>query len=125
MSSFMSPNFFIGSIRIGSVESASCINMGNNWPTSFESNQKTVQGFGSVEGDNNQLVGTRSFLNDSDFLDMLNLADQDAPEWLQQIIAGSVPGAKEEPSIAQTDDDLAGSGADNAQTSAEGVTPAV
>ncbi|MFC5449695.1 hypothetical protein [Paenibacillus aestuarii] len=85
-SSFMSPTFIIGSIRIGSVESASCINMGNNWPTDFESNQKTVQGFGSVEGDHNQLLGTRSMLNDSDFLDMLNVSDEDTPEWIQQMI---------------------------------------
>ncbi|MEW9699902.1 hypothetical protein [Paenibacillus sp. SI8] len=87
MSSFMSPTFIIGSIRIGSVQSASCINMGNNWPTDFQSNQKTVQGFGSVEGDHNQLVGTRSLLNDSDFLDMLNVEDGVTPEWLQQMIA--------------------------------------
>ncbi|WP_246294089.1 hypothetical protein [Paenibacillus planticolens] len=86
MSSFMSPTFIIGSIRIGSVESASCINMGNNWPTDFQSNQKTVQGFGAVEGDNNQLVGTRSMLNDSDFLDMLNVGDNETPEWLQEMI---------------------------------------
>ncbi|MFD0697860.1 hypothetical protein ACFQZT_27685 [Paenibacillus sp. GCM10027628] len=86
MSSFMSPTFIIGSIRIGSVESASCINMGNNWPTDFVSNQKTVQGFGSVAGDHNQLVGTRSMLNDSDFLDMLNVNDNDTPEWIQQMI---------------------------------------
>lgn len=86
MSSFMSPTFVIGSIRIGSVESASCINMGNNWPTDFQSNQKTVQGFGSVEGDNNQLVGTRAMLNDSDFLDMLNVSEQEVPVWLQELI---------------------------------------
>ncbi|MGG1514161.1 hypothetical protein ABE504_02030 [Paenibacillus oryzisoli] len=86
MSSFMSPTFVIGSIRIGSVESASCINMGNNWPTDFQSNQKTVQGFGSVEGDNNQLVGTRAMLNDSDFLDMLNVGEQETPVWLQDLI---------------------------------------
>ncbi|GGI45949.1 hypothetical protein GCM10008018_14680 [Paenibacillus marchantiophytorum] len=86
MSSFMSPSFIIGSIRIGSVESASCINMGNNWPTDFQSNQKTVQGFGAVEGDNNQLVGTRSMLNDSDFMDMLNIGDNETPDWLQEMI---------------------------------------
>ncbi|WP_134751526.1 hypothetical protein [Paenibacillus athensensis] len=116
MSSFMSPNFFIGSIRIGSVESASCINMGNNWPTAFESNQKTVQGFGSVAGDNNQLTGTRAFLNDADFLDMLNLSDFEIPDWLQQIIANaaaqsgvppapSVEGANGEPSAPTSEGD--------------------
>jgi len=61
--------------------------MGNNWPTDFQSNQKTVQGFGAVDGNNNQLVGTRSMLNDSDFLDMLNIDDNETPEWLQNMIA--------------------------------------
>ncbi|WP_261302537.1 hypothetical protein [Paenibacillus andongensis] len=61
--------------------------MGNNWPTDFQSNQKTVQGFGAVEGDNNQLVGTRSMLSDSDFIDMLNIDDNETPEWLQEMIA--------------------------------------
>jgi len=102
MSSFMSPNFFIGSIRIGSVESASCINMGNNWPTAFESNQKTVQGFGSVAGDNNQLTGTRAFLNDADFLDMLNLSDFEIPDWLQQLIANATAGSPPAPSVEAT-----------------------
>lgn len=60
--------------------------MGNNWPTDFQSNQKTVQGFGEVAGDHNQLVGTRSMLNDSDFLDMLNVGDNETPEWLQDMI---------------------------------------
>jgi hypothetical protein len=91
MSSFMSPTFLIGSIRIGSIESASCLNMGNNWPTSFESNQKTVQGFGSVAGDNNHLAGTKSFLNDSDFLDMLNVHENEVPEWLQNLILSASP----------------------------------
>ena len=39
-----------------------------------------------VEGDHNQLVGTRSMLNDSDFLDMLNVGDNETPEWLQEMI---------------------------------------
>lgn len=86
MSSFLSPQFVIGSIRIGSVENASCINMGNNWPTSFESHQKLTQGFGSVSGDRNLVNGVRSLLNDADFLDMLNLTDAEMPEWLRSII---------------------------------------
>jgi hypothetical protein len=86
MSSFLSPQFVIGSIRIGSVENASCINMGNNWPTAFESHQKLTQGFGSVSGDRNLVAGIRSLLNDSDFLDMLNISDPEVPEWLRGVI---------------------------------------
>ena len=87
MSSFLSPQFVIGSIRIGSIENASCMNLGNNWPTAFESHQKLTQGFGSVSGDRNLVAGIRSLLNDSDFLDMLHVADKEAPEWLRSIIS--------------------------------------
>ncbi|WP_282939532.1 hypothetical protein [Paenibacillus sp. RC67] len=89
ISSLLSPQFVIGSIRIGSVENASCINMGNNWPTGFESHQKLTQGFGSVSGDRNVVSGIRSLLNDSDFLDMLNVSDSEVPEWLQKLIVSA------------------------------------
>jgi hypothetical protein len=89
LSSFLSPQFVIGSIRIGSVENAACVNLGNNWPTNFESHQKLTQGFGSVSGDRNMVAGIRSLLNDSDFLDMLNLSGTEAPEWLQSLIASN------------------------------------
>lgn len=89
MSSLLSPQFVIGSIRIGSVENAACINMGNNWPTGFESHQKLTQGFGSVSGDRNVVSGIRSLLNDSDFLDMLNISDSEVPEWLHKLLAAS------------------------------------
>ncbi|TJY44059.1 hypothetical protein E5161_01285 [Cohnella pontilimi] len=88
MSSFLSPQFVIGSIRIGSVENASCINMGNNWPTAFENHQKLTQGFGSVSGDRNLVAGIRSLLSDSDFVDMLNLSDSEVPDWLRGILSG-------------------------------------
>lgn len=86
MPSFLSPQFVIGSIRIGSVENAACINMGNNWPTGFESHQKLTQGFGSVSGDHNALSGIRALLNDSDFLDMLTVSDTEVPDWLRRWI---------------------------------------
>jgi hypothetical protein len=89
--SFLSPQFVIGSIRIGSVENASCINMGNNWPTAFESHQKLTQGFGSISGDRNLIAGIRSLLNDSDFLDMLNISDPEVPEWLREILKDRRP----------------------------------
>ncbi|MCC3373111.1 hypothetical protein [Cohnella sp. REN36] len=97
MGSFLSPQFVIGSIRIGSVENASCINMGNNWPSGFESHQKLTQGFGSVSGDRNLVAGIRSLLNDSDFLDTLNVAGAEVPEWLQDILAEQSPVPDESP----------------------------
>jgi len=86
LSSFLSPQFVIGSIRIGSVTNASCVNMGNNWPAGFESHQKLTQGFGSVSGDGHVVSGIRSLLNDSDFLDMLNVSGGEAPDWLRRLI---------------------------------------
>lgn len=86
MSSLLSPQFVIGSIRIGSVENASCINMGNNWPAAFESHQKLTQGFGSVSGDRNMVAGIRSLLHDADFLDMLNVSDSNQMEWLKKVL---------------------------------------
>jgi hypothetical protein len=86
----MSPNFVIGHIRVGSVEGASCINMGNNFPTNFESHKKHNQGFGSVGGDNNKLENARTVLFDPDFLDMLNLSDNEVPEWIKEMIDKSM-----------------------------------
>lgn len=79
--SFMSPYFVIGSIRIGSIEGASCLNMGNNFPSEFTSHKKHNQGFGTVSGEGNTLRGIRALLDDADFIDMFNRADdQDLPE---------------------------------------------
>ncbi len=85
MKSFLSPVFIIGHIRIGSVEGASCVNLGNNRPTNFRSDKKHVQGFGTVAGDHNKIEGARTALNDSDFIDMLNVTEQ-IPDWLKQVI---------------------------------------
>ncbi|MFC0524276.1 hypothetical protein ACFFGV_11935 [Pontibacillus salicampi] len=83
-----SPNFFIGSIRIGSVEGASCVNFGNNAPTGFESYKKHSQGFGSITGDGNTTEGVRSLLQDKALLDMVtNQGEKDQmPEWMEEIL---------------------------------------
>ncbi|MCD5325722.1 MULTISPECIES: hypothetical protein [Pontibacillus] len=84
---FLSPNFFIRSIRIGTVESASCVNFGNNAPNGFESTKKHNQGFGSIHGDGNDVKGIRSLLNDSSFMDLLSQSkDHEIPQWLQTAI---------------------------------------
>lgn len=82
-----SPNFFIGSIRIGVVESASCINMGNNYPSQFQSHKKHNQGVGNISGDENDIHGTKSQVSDSSFIDMFEQTDtQELPQWLQNVI---------------------------------------
>ncbi|MGR9048530.1 hypothetical protein ACQ4XT_07880 [Halobacillus faecis] len=83
----LSPYFFIGNIRIGTIENASCLNMGNNIPTGFESHQKHNQGFGNVFGDGNTLEGLRSILSDSAILDLMSQDnDQEIPEWVQKLM---------------------------------------
>lgn len=88
-SSLLSPQFVIGMIRIGSIEGASCFNMGNNYPSAFENHQKLTQGFGTIEGDSNHIDGTKSLLHDSDFIDMMNLPGTEVPDWLQRLILES------------------------------------
>lgn len=90
--SFLSPNIAIGTLRIGSIEGASVVNLGNNFPTGFHSFKKQNQGFGSINGDHNNIKDLRSALTDSKIIDMLNEVDQldDLPEWLQLLILEKV-----------------------------------
>lgn len=88
MAGYLSPNFVIGSIKIGSIEGASCLNMGNNFPSNFSSHKKQNQGFGSITGDHNDIRDILSRLDDSDVLDMYNQMDQDdPPEWIKEIVS--------------------------------------
>ncbi|MCM3616589.1 hypothetical protein M3936_03235 [Sutcliffiella horikoshii] len=85
--SHYSPNFFIGSIRIGVVESASCINMGNNYPTQFQSNKKHNQGVGNISGDDNDIHETKSHVSDSSGVDILEQTDNtELPVWLEDMV---------------------------------------
>lgn len=84
--SFLSPTFIIGELRIGSVEGASCINLGNNYPTAFQSHKKHNQGFGNVEGNQNKLSGTKAILDDADVLDMWNDRSESVPGWIRDAV---------------------------------------
>ncbi|KUO77625.1 MAG: hypothetical protein APF77_19930 [Clostridia bacterium BRH_c25] len=82
----LSPLFFIGNIRIGSVEGASCINLGNNLPVGFQSFKKQNQGFGSITGDNNDISELCSVLKDTNMIDMLNQSGSDeVPGWVKKL----------------------------------------
>lgn len=95
--SFLSPTFLIKEFKIGTISDASCLNMGNNWPTQFESHKKQNQGFGSITGDHNTIEDVRSLLSDPDFIDMLNVDDQEGlPDWLIQVIQDEKRKAAEE-----------------------------
>lgn len=90
--SFLSPNIAIGTLRIGSIEGASVVSLGNNFPTGFQSYKKHNQGFGSINGDHNDIEGLRSQLSDSNIIDMINEAslNDDVPDWLKEIILDKV-----------------------------------
>lgn len=95
MNGMFSPTFHIGSIRIGTVTSASAVNIGNNWPTNFRSQTKYNQGFGNIGGRNHQIRGTQSFMNDPDAFDMLTVpSGTDIPDWLKQLIPGALEGVQ-------------------------------
>lgn len=96
MAGYLSPNFLIGSIKIGAIDGASCLNMGNNFPSNFSSHKKQNQGFGSIIGDHNDIKDILSRLDDSDVLDMYNQMDQDdPPEWIKGILAAKNSGKEE------------------------------
>lgn len=92
MNSYFSPSFVIGSIRIGTITSASALNVGNNWPTNFESHTKHNQGFGNIHGNNHQIRDAQSFLNDPDVFDMMNISPEtEIPNWMKHMIKPKPP----------------------------------
>lgn len=85
MNPLLSPTFVIGYIRVDSIEGASALNIGNNWPTNFQSYKKHNQGFGTVKGSGNEIRGARTLLNDPDLLDVFGSPEQ-IPEWLRELL---------------------------------------
>lgn len=89
--SALSPTFLIGYIRIGSVEGASCVNLGNNLEAGFQSYKKENNGLGSITGDNNDIKDLKSALRDSNVIDMLNdPVDDELPGWVKDLIKGKL-----------------------------------
>jgi hypothetical protein len=102
--SYLSPKFLIGSVKIGSIEGASCFNMGNNFPNNFTNHKKHNQGFGSVTGHHNDIKGILSKLDDSDQLDMVNDTNyKETPEWIKEFIVANLLAKEAEDNTA---DDL-------------------
>jgi len=86
--SFLSPNFLIGSIKIGTIENASCFNIGNNFPSHFSSFQKLNQGFGSITGDHNDIQDIISRLDVRDLLDMYHeMSDEEFFTYVKRLLA--------------------------------------
>lgn len=58
----LSPTFHIGTIKIGSIEGASCLSIGNNFIEDFKSSKKHNQGLGNIHGDRNNFAHTSASL---------------------------------------------------------------
>jgi hypothetical protein len=65
-SPILSPTFHIGTIKIGSIEGASCFSIGNNFIEDFKNTKKHNQGFGNIHGDRNNFARTSSSLTKYD-----------------------------------------------------------
>ncbi|UYP05792.1 hypothetical protein [Priestia megaterium] len=79
--------FSIGDIHIGTIEDASAVNFGNNFPTDFRSHKKVSQGFGNILGNQNDIHDILSSLEEKDISEVYN-ENQDGkpPEWLDTMI---------------------------------------
>jgi hypothetical protein len=89
--SYLSPNFYIRSIHIGTISEASCFNLGNNLPIGFQNYKKHNQGFGTVDGDNNDISDIKSMLKDSNVIDMINGAEEEElPDWVKHLIVSKL-----------------------------------
>ncbi|MDR6997630.1 hypothetical protein [Neobacillus niacini] len=58
----LSPTFHIGTIKIGTIEGASCFSIGNNFIEDFKNSKKHNQGLGNIHGDGNTFDHTGSSL---------------------------------------------------------------
>ena len=61
-SPILSPTFHIGTIRIGSIEGASCFSIGNNFIEDFKNSKEHNQGLGNIHGDRNNFAHSSSSL---------------------------------------------------------------
>ncbi|WP_053365138.1 hypothetical protein [Bacillus sp. FJAT-27245] len=87
-----SPAFFIGKITIGTVEGASCVNLGNNLPSGFTSYKKHSQGFGTVSGDNADIHDLFASLEERETKDAFNfeVGEDSCQETLTQYAQGII-----------------------------------
>lgn len=88
-----SPSFFIGTISIGTVEGASCVNLGNNLPSGFVNYKKQNQGFGSISGDHTDIHDILATLEEKDIKDVFHYdpeEDQAVPQHIAQLAEAMV-----------------------------------
>ncbi|GEO24965.1 hypothetical protein AAC03nite_07500 [Alicyclobacillus acidoterrestris] len=82
--------FIVGTVSVSNMEGASCLNVGNNFPTNFRSVKKHNQGFGNVTGDHNVMRNLKSLLSDPDILDTVSFQNEtDIPKWVESLLQSS------------------------------------
>jgi len=82
--------FHINTITIHTVEGASCVNIGNNFPVGFESYKKHLQGFGSISGNDNTIDGLKSLLNDRSLIDAFSGSDLSDSPWIKALMESKI-----------------------------------
>lgn len=98
--------FRINDIHIGTVEDASVVNFGNNFPTNFRSMKKHNQGFGNIVGNENDVHDILSFMEEKDVVEVFNEhQDPKQAEWLETILKQQVKD-KDEDQNHQEDDEV-------------------
>ena len=86
MSATFDQTFHINTITIHTVECASCVNIGNNFPAGFESYKKHTHGFGSISGNDNTIEGLKSLLHDHSLLDAFSGSDIYNSPWIKDLM---------------------------------------
>ena len=83
----LSSIFTIGDIHIGTIEDASAVNLGNNFPTDFTSNKKHNQGFGNIFGNENDIHDIQSLMEEKDAVEVY-LDSQEKPndKWMEMLL---------------------------------------
>lgn len=90
MRSSFDQHFTINAINIHTVEGASCVNIGNNFPTGFQSYKKHTQGFGAISGDNNKIDGLKSLVNDGSLIDSFSGSTLEDNKWIKELMASKM-----------------------------------
>ncbi|MGF2616263.1 hypothetical protein FZC84_00590 [Rossellomorea vietnamensis] len=79
-------DFTFRDIHIGTIEDASAVNFGNNFPTNFRSNKKHNQGLGNIIGNNNDIHDLKSYMKEKNAREIYNEnQDDQQPAWVDAL----------------------------------------
>ncbi|MBB6453125.1 hypothetical protein HNQ94_001573 [Salirhabdus euzebyi] len=81
-----SPVFTFNEFKVGTLENASAINFGNNYPTNFKGYKKHNQGLGTIDGNNNDIHDLKSQMNLKYLMDMILEDEGELPDWVIEMI---------------------------------------